>query len=345
MAKWYVGMGLTVTSLVLIFLMFYFPMFQPWWYYEEVEHTTNDQELSMTYNYGLQSGYVETNYEVDFDGDGENETQSPVYKYNKPLNESENQYQAQFYMNSPSEEGGKEKTLQTWTNIYYLVILSLILTVAAVVVFPFAGTGKIGTGPPKALCVIAGVLLILAAFYAVFGIPYAIDQDDQAYEKQYFKDEHDGILTSEYQHEAPNGSDFYWGGKETTFEQHPLLLKQTSTWGAGLGWYFSVVCFVLLLIASGNVYPSEKKEKKKKGRKCPQCGAPVRWISNRGAWYCNRCMEYFDEHGRHLSRQGKPTVKEEIIEEPVIISEKKRRKTKELDEIASESKDEDDLDW
>lgn len=362
MGRWYIGMTLSVVSLVLIALMMYYPMFQPWWEYQIKSTYKTGAEYEDTYHFSLQKGYITTNRpNIDFDGDGQSDERSPMYSYNREyvpphntskvdwiptkLDSSNISNDMYFAMLGDARYGGRPSVLTTWTNIYYLVIITLVLNIIAIVLYPLAGFRKIGPGAPKALTVIGALLILLAAFYAVFGIPYAINEDYTEYEKELWRQSHQGTLTG-YIHETPNGSDFYWSGLTLEYPpEHPSLVEETATWGAGLGWYLTIVIFIFLLMASAYVYPSPEKEIENKGKRCPQCGGNLKWVPNRG-FYCIRCMRYFDHELRLLLPKVNDAAHYEspMGEESTIETKVERRFVKVEEQPVSKG-DEDELEW
>lgn len=295
MGKWYVGTIMVALSIASIILLLYYPLLQPIWEYKEIDTWQSGNTHTRFYEYSYQSGYVKSDYGVDYDGDGKNETQSPTYSYYTDPNSSNNSYEKRFAMNKDAKLGGHPSLLRAFTNSYYMVMVVLVLTILSLALFPLAGLGKISPSVPKAVAGIAAVLIIASSLYLVFAVPDAIETDEITRAKYlYLEDpQHSNLVGFKY--EPGNGTNFYWG-QSYIDNLNGSVVRQDAQWGAGYGWWLTLGIFFLLILSTSFIDPTVSRKKSAVSKKrCPNCGGPMRFVPQYGEWYCDQCKKYLDE--------------------------------------------------
>ncbi len=120
-----------------------------------------------------------------------------------------------------SDEDAPENQAKLYTNVYYIMIVTLVVAIISLICLILSGIGKLGI--KIAGIKIGAILLLLTMIFAIVApayfaaaVPGAMHEDDATWDK--------GFMGSEEE-----------AGVKTT-------------WSPGYGWYFAVVAFVLALI-------------------------------------------------------------------------------------------------
>ena len=262
--KWIGGaVLLIITIIILIMAMFMFPWFKTKTEYNIDKIDDNSPEYWNQKADGIEHAWDESIYYLeeyelkcsanrDWERDGgNNSASSGKIRYDTPVTKGgwDGSYRDMAAAGYPVQgylAGGKQQS-NVYNYTYYMVLLSIILSIVGIILVAVAGVGKISPTVPKVVVGVTVIFVVLAPLYFAFGLPPAIRGDDE----ELFKIQNP--LESRNHTSPAEGNEQIMGeGNENIKDDDGYtVILSTKSWGPELGWWLSVVAIFTAIITIG----------------------------------------------------------------------------------------------
>jgi hypothetical protein len=260
--KWIGGAVLLVITIILLIMsLFIFPWYttetkydvqsindnNPDYWDEKLDGVEHEWDKSTYY---IQHYELESSTNLDWTRNNENtSSNSGKIEYNSPVSEGgwDGSYRDMVKEDYPVPGylvGGEEQ-LNVFNYTYYMLLLSIILTIVGIICIAIAGTGKITPTLPKVIVVIAAIFIVLAPVYFALGLPLAINTDFEEYQ---LINKPPGNATLD-DDGPPEGGSSIMGEANERSDGGTILSK--IEWGPGFSWFFAIGAIFTSIITLG----------------------------------------------------------------------------------------------